>query len=105
MTDTKHTIDGALKALLNYSQADQDGVMVLVSRQAIHEVSDEIARLRADNAALLDALKPFAEYGGVLLGQKTRDDGVMVELWDHKITVADMRKAARTALAQAESGQ
>jgi hypothetical protein len=67
------------------------------------DIADELTRLRAQNAALVEALKPFAEYGHTLLGQKVRDDGVMVELWDHKITVADMRKAARTALAQAES--
>lgn len=36
----------AHEALLQYQQADQDGIMVLVSRQAIHEVSDEIERLR-----------------------------------------------------------
>ncbi len=32
----------AQEALLSYQQADQDGVMVLVSRQAIHEVLNEI---------------------------------------------------------------
>lgn len=33
----------AVKALLNYQQADEDGVMVLVSRQAIHEVVAQLA--------------------------------------------------------------
>lgn len=32
----------ALKALLDYQQADEDGVMVLVSRQAIHEVAEQL---------------------------------------------------------------
>lgn len=36
----------ALEALLNYEQADEDGVMVLVSRQAIHEIAAEIEQLR-----------------------------------------------------------
>lgn len=35
----------AVKALLSYQQADMDGVMVLVSRQAIHEVVDRIEAL------------------------------------------------------------
>lgn len=44
----------AHNALMNYRQADEDGVMVEVSRQAIHDVSDEIE-------ALLGVLKPFAD--------------------------------------------
>jgi hypothetical protein len=36
----------AVKALLAYQQADQDGVMVLTSRQAIHEVVDGYEKLR-----------------------------------------------------------
>lgn len=36
-----------LKALLDYQQADMEGVMVLVSRQAVHEVADEVKRLQA----------------------------------------------------------
>ena len=37
----------AHEALMNYQQADMDGIMVTVSRQAIHEVDDEITRLRS----------------------------------------------------------
>lgn len=36
----------ALQALLAYQQADQDGVMVLTSRQAIHEVAESYEKLR-----------------------------------------------------------
>lgn len=43
----------AVKALLNYRQADEDGIMVLTSRQAIHEVAARIEQLEA-------ALRPFA---------------------------------------------
>lgn len=39
-------IDEAIEALLAYQQADMEGVMVLTSRQAIHEVADELRRLR-----------------------------------------------------------
>lgn len=35
----------ALRALLSYEQADEDGVMVLVSRQAIHEVSEAFTKM------------------------------------------------------------
>lgn len=38
----------ALEALLAYTQADEDGTIVKVSRQAIHEVADELASLRHD---------------------------------------------------------
>ena len=52
----------AHQALMSYRQADEEGIMVTVSRQAIHEVSDEIERLRAalreivnDNPCTCDA--------------------------------------------------
>ena len=44
------------------------------------------------------ALKPFAEYGATLEGQQARGDVILCELWTHKITVEDMRYAARAAL-------
>jgi len=47
----------ALEALLNYQQADMDGIMVTTFRQAIHEVADEYASLKAINAELLEALE------------------------------------------------
>lgn len=37
-------IDDAIEALLDYQQADMEGVMVLASRQAIHEVCDALRR-------------------------------------------------------------
>lgn len=36
----------AIDALLSYQQADEDGVMVLTSRQAIHEVVDQVESFR-----------------------------------------------------------
>lgn len=39
--------DAAIEALMNYSQADEDGVMVYASRQAIHEVVGYIEALSA----------------------------------------------------------
>ena len=50
MTDDR--TEAALHALMSYQQADEDGVMVLVSRQAIHEVAEDHQRLTAENERL-----------------------------------------------------
>lgn len=66
MTD-EVTRSAANHALLNYRQADNEGIMVEVSRQAIHMVDDEIKQLRAERDALKakleeaqEVIKPFA---------------------------------------------
>ena len=46
----------ALKALLAYQQCDEDGVMCKTSRQAVHEVADEVERLTRENADLRSAV-------------------------------------------------
>jgi hypothetical protein len=56
MTDIIERAEAALVALLNYQQADTDGVMVLVSRQAIHEVEAHARAQEAEIARLRDAL-------------------------------------------------
>ena len=38
----------ALQALMEYQQADHDGIMVLTSRQAIHEVHDALIEREAE---------------------------------------------------------
>ena len=43
----------ATEALQGYIQQDEEGVMVLTSRQAIHEVISENERLRAALSAML----------------------------------------------------
>jgi len=43
---------GAINALLDYRQTDEEGVFVLTSRQAIHEVVEEISSLEAQRDAL-----------------------------------------------------
>ena len=73
--DLKQVRD-ALEALLNYQQADIDGVMVLTSRQAIHEVSDYVRatldRIIADH--IPDASKMVVPYGYALVPiEPTRD--------------------------------
>ncbi len=51
----------AIVALGNYQQADEEGIMVLVSRQAIHEVLDHIEVKEARIAELEGVLSPFAD--------------------------------------------
>lgn len=55
-----------VNALRNYQQADEDGVMVLVSRQACDEAADEIDRLRKWNADMVAK----SASGGVLDGYR-----------------------------------
>lgn len=49
MTDTEKMREpsGAVDALLDYSQMDEDGIMVCTSRQAIHEVVGYLRFLQA----------------------------------------------------------
>ena len=42
----------ALAALLDYKQADMDGIMVETSRQAIHEVADAVIAMQVSVAEL-----------------------------------------------------
>ena len=52
-----------ITVLLNYAQADEDGIMVLTSRQAIHETVDDYQALEAENLALKDAVFKYGnEY-------------------------------------------
>ena len=55
MTD----ISAAREALMNYQQADMDGIMVLASRQAIHEATGHIDALEASNKALVGVLADY----------------------------------------------
>lgn len=58
----------ALDALLDYGQADMEGIIVTTSRQAIHEVAAELTALRTSNQELREALEPFAAYADALHG-------------------------------------
>ena len=51
----------ALEALLDYQQSDADGVAVEVSRQAVHEVADEVARLEDRVATFLQETEGLRE--------------------------------------------
>lgn len=48
-------IEKALEALLNYKQADAEGIMVLTSRQAIHEIADYIQTITAPQWQPIDS--------------------------------------------------
>ena len=71
----------ALKSLMGYQQADMDGIMVLASRQAIHEVSDYIIKLE-------DALEKVAGAHFDLSLHKQHD------------TLTYLKKVAANALAK-----
>lgn len=60
MTDTSK--EAAWDALMNYQQADEEGIMVLVSRRAIHECKDERDALRAQLQAARDEALEDAAY-------------------------------------------
>lgn len=62
----------AESALLNYQQADEDGVMVLVSRQAIHETLDALADARAEVSRLTGALAAETERAESAEGRMRR---------------------------------
>ena len=61
-----------INALKSYQQADMDGVMCVVSRQAVEEAIAEIERLRAENASLWERVKrwePLADPNSVQSGK------------------------------------
>lgn len=58
----------AVEALLNYEQADMDGVIVKASRQAIHEVVD---RLRQAEAKVEKAAAQFEHYAQLHFAKNT----------------------------------
>lgn len=66
-------LSGAREALLNYQQADQDGILVITSRQAIHEVDDALTALEAERDALgiaLHAAEIMAEMAETKVGSR-----------------------------------
>ena len=58
---TKERSEAALAALLGYQQSDEDGVMVLASRQAIHEVAARLTELEAALKEAGEALDRLAQ--------------------------------------------
>lgn len=52
--------DAARKALLDYRQADEEGIIVFVSRQAIHELVDAYDSLKAEEERLRAALSDIS---------------------------------------------
>ena len=81
--------DAAL-ALLGYAQADEDGVMVLASRQAIHEVIGELSAARQRIAGLEAELHivfdgPPSHESGRFVEVETADgNGMNVGRWEQR---------------------
>lgn len=85
-------MSGHLEALMNYGQADMDGIIVTVSRQAIHETHDEVCHLRSISEEMLAALLlalPYVETAEADEGYKPG-------------AVAKVSAAIRAAIAKAE---
>jgi len=99
----------AITALLAYSQADEEGIIVTVSRQAIHEVVAENARLREEiemletrhAAAMLHAQTHADEYNALReeLAEAKRDNGLAKLVIQQK---QDQIASAEAALEQSE---
>ncbi|AVX04297.1 hypothetical protein MXMO3_01772 [Maritalea myrionectae] len=53
-------VSPAMKALKSYQQADEEGVMVMVSRQAVDEVIQQHDCLYAELKRMTDHLEAFA---------------------------------------------
>lgn len=64
LANNKHSLP-AMDALLAYQRADEGGIMVLVSRQAIHEVASHHSELVDELTELVEAVKfEVNENGG-----------------------------------------
>lgn len=74
-TDEIHKRSAANEALMDYRQADEEGIIVLASRQAIHEVDGEIATLARRVLELEEALKEARL-------QSLADGGLAQEAWE-----------------------
>lgn len=78
----------AIKALLNYEQADMDGVIVKASRQAIHEVTDALNAAHAEIDRLREAVPEWQTMdtaprdGTRILIASGNDDQPDVVFWD-----------------------
>ena len=62
-----------VKALMSYQQADEDGVMCIVSRQACDEAADEIERLRAALSGLIERYEEIVTHDWVGRGLTDHD--------------------------------
>jgi len=75
--------NSAVDALLSYTQADEDGVMVFASRQAIHEVISELAIERQATEAMADKVVDL----------ERQHDQTMMDYRRELIEIAKLRKA------------
>jgi predicted CoA-binding protein len=65
-------VRAAVNALLNYSQADADGVIVFASRQAIHVVSDALEAALAERDTLKQQVAKQQDYIKMQKGENIR---------------------------------
>lgn len=77
---TSNDENPALNALLDYQQADEEGIMVLVSRQAIHEVADTIEAQAEQIADLTDERDDYAQAARAEASERERAHRQIAEL-------------------------
>lgn len=101
--------DKAVEALLAYEQADEEGIEVLASRQAIHEVLDALneaqSRLRHAEAALdllaarvaelVEALKPFVDVANAYLDPGSTSIAALLNM-RQSLNIDDFQHARKT---------
>lgn len=108
--------ENLVEALRSYQQADEDGVMVIVSRQACDEAASEITRLKAEverltdeNAMLRDAEDRWIARLAVVR-HHTGDNGKMMlaefsawfdKRWNELLTAEASAARMREALGEA----
>jgi hypothetical protein len=109
--------ESIVRQLRAWSEPIASGFEVPAAASTLHRAADEIERLRASNAELVAALRPFAavaqrveeriaDYEMEFAPEKAHrpDDGDYESVFYHGITMGDFRRA-RAAIASAEGGE
>ncbi|WP_417816569.1 hypothetical protein [Tritonibacter scottomollicae] len=95
---TQDTSTKAWEALMNYQQADMDGIMVLASRQAIHECKDDLDALAAERDTLSKRSEDIAEKYSQLADKYAKAVDEVIELKKQLAPRQSVQEAARVLL-------
>ena len=88
-----------VKALRSGEQADMDGTLVKVSRQACEEAADAIDALQAEIARLREALTPSAETKAAYWSEVECD--CPTETWRHYVPWTSIKQIMKMIRARA----
>ena len=92
-------MDDLVKALRSGEQADMDGTLVKVSRQACEEAADAIDALQAEIARLREALTPSAETKAAYWSEVECD--CPTETWRHYVPWTSIKQIMKMIRARA----